>query len=67
MAKRTEQVSIRVSAEEHAEIKRRAQLLGMTITAYIIAASLDYEGTKSRVEEIEQRLARLEQLAGSEY
>ena len=56
-----------MSAEEHAEIKRRAQLLGMTITAYIIAASLDYEGTKSRVEEIEQRLARLEQLAGSEY
>lgn len=67
MAKRTVQLSIRLSAEEKAEIERRAHLLGLTLTAYMLAACFDYQGTKDRVEAVEQRLARLEQLAGSEY
>jgi hypothetical protein len=70
MAK-SDNINIRVTATERAEIVRRASEAGMTLTSYIVAAALGHRSDPpdppplDRIEAtLAEILARLDQLAG---
>jgi uncharacterized protein (DUF1778 family) len=53
--------AFRIDADKLAEITKRADAHGMTRTDYMIAASLGELNAPNRLDEIEERLTRLEE------
>lgn len=60
-------VAFRILPEELEDVDRRAKALRLTRTDYLIRAALRQplgdEGTDERVDDLEKRLARIEELA----
>jgi uncharacterized protein (DUF1778 family) len=59
-------ISLRVRDSELAEIDRRAGKLGVTRTAFVLRCALDLASAdEQRLDDVERRVARLEELAFS--